>query len=387
MTILVIGGTGVLSTAVTNEALKQNIQVVMINRGNRKHLIPQGVELIRADKKDRNKITLALRNRNFDAVIDFLCYNDEETTYSFDFYSQYTKQYFFISSCAVYNTSLGIVASEDSPKVLPVWNYSVEKWKSEEHLRKIAKDTNTYYTIIRPCVTYGDTRIPYGISPRYGYHWTLVARILNGKPIISWNKGNNRCNMTRVEDFAIGVVGLVGNSKAYNEVFNVCGEETPSFNEVLDVLSALTGKEVLTVDVSSEFYAHELPERAGEILGGRSFDAINSNIKIKSVVPSFKQNICLKEGITRTFNAYKNNNYQYGIDWKYDGDCDRVIKRWCKKEGISATEYHLGFIDYLDNATVTDKLNYFMALNKRRLDVCLFRLGMCVLRKVGTILK
>ena len=31
MNVLMIGGTGVLSTAVTNEALKQGIHVVMIN--------------------------------------------------------------------------------------------------------------------------------------------------------------------------------------------------------------------------------------------------------------------------------------------------------------------------------------------------------------------
>jgi len=53
-----------------------------------------------------------------------------------------------------------------------------------------------------------DTHIPYGISPQYGYHWTLIARILSGKPIIRWNGGINRCNMMRVEDFAVGVIGL-----------------------------------------------------------------------------------------------------------------------------------------------------------------------------------
>ncbi len=155
-------------------------------------------------------------------------------------------------------------------KILPIWSYSVNKWASEKHLEILAKKSDTNYTIIRPCVTYGDTRIPYGISPKYGYHCTLVSRILNEKPIIRWNGGVNRCNMTRVEDFAVGVVGLIGNRGAYNEAFNICGDETPSFNEVLNVLSELSGKKVKIVDVTSEFYAQELPNHAGEILGGRS---------------------------------------------------------------------------------------------------------------------
>lgn len=94
MNVLMIGGTGVLSTAVTNEALKQGIHVVMINRGHRKELIPDGVELIKSDKNDFNRICSLLGERKFDAVIDFLCYNDKETTESFNFYSHYTKQYF-----------------------------------------------------------------------------------------------------------------------------------------------------------------------------------------------------------------------------------------------------------------------------------------------------
>jgi len=87
MNVLMIGGTGVLSTAVTNEALKQGIQVVMINRGHRKKLIPDNVELIKSDKNDFNRIRGLLGERKFDAVIDFLCYNDKETTESFNFYS------------------------------------------------------------------------------------------------------------------------------------------------------------------------------------------------------------------------------------------------------------------------------------------------------------
>lgn len=387
MNILLVGGTGVLSTAVANEALKVGIGVTMINRGNRMQLIPKGAHLIKADKNDKSTIRAMLEGRRFDAVIDFLCYTDEEITQSFSFYSGYTKQYFFISSCAVYDKTLGGVSSEDSPKVMPIWSYSVNKWKSEEHLMQLARSSAVKYTVIRPAVTYGDTRIPYGVSPRYGYHWTLVARILSGKPLIRWNGGVNRCNMMRVEDFAVGVVGLIGNPKAYNEAFNICGDEAPSFNDVLDVMQKLTGREVTTVDVTSEFYAHELPERAGEILGGRSVDGINSNDKIKRVVPAFRQTIPLKEGVAMTYRAYKDNGYQMGIDWSFDGDCDRIIKKWCRTNKIDFAPYNLGFTDYLGNATAADKRRYYMSLNKNRLDVRILKLGARGLRLSKRALK
>lgn len=362
MHILLIGGTGVLSSAVTEIAIKKNIKVTMLNRGS--HQIPNGVELIKANCFDYEYVQNCLSGRTFDAIIDFLCYTEKQTANSFNLYKEYTKQYFYISSCAVYDTRRGGICKEDSPKVLPMWNYSVEKWASEQLLMNLAKNTDVNITIIRPCVTYGDTRIPYGISPKYRYHWTLAARILEGKPIIRWNGGINKENMTRVEDFAVGVVGLIGNPNAYNEAFNVCGDETPSFNDVLNAMSEYLGKKPILFDLTSEEYAEEIPNRRGEILGGRSIDAINSNEKLKALVPEFKQTISLKDGVAMTFDAYKRQNYQEGIDWAFDAETDRIIAKYCKQKGISQKLYNLGFVDYLGNAAAKDRRVYWFEYNK-----------------------
>lgn len=357
MDVLLIGGTGVLSGAVAAEALKHGYNVTVINRGHRP--VANGLNLIKSNHTDYNYIKTQLNGRKFDAIIEFLCSNETDLKESFSLYHHYTKHYFFISSCAVYDTSRGDICSESSPKVLSIWPYSVNKWACECLLQEMAAKTACNYTIIRPCVTYGDTRIPYGISPVYGYHWTLCARALAGKPLIRWNKGQNRCNMTRVEDFSVGLVGLIGNKKAYNESFNICGEETPSFNDVLAVLEKELNCTIPVVDITSEFYAKELPSRAGEILGGRSIDAINYNEKIKSIVPEFKQTIFLKEGIAKTISAYKEQNYQKGIDWRFDAECDRIIKKWCKRNKIKTKGMNLKFVDYLGNATLYNRLRYY----------------------------
>jgi nucleoside-diphosphate-sugar epimerase len=385
MNIVLVGGTGVLSSAVASEALKKGIAVTMINRGN--STIPNGVEHIKSDKDDLRGISAKLEGRKFDAIMDFLCYTDAQTEKSVSFYTKYTKQYFYISSCAVYNTEAlaGKEGNEESPKVLPVWKYSVDKWKSEELIMSLFKNSDTKYTIIRPCVTYGSTRIPYGISPMYGYHWTLCARILANKPIIRWNGGINKCNMTRVEDFAVGVVGLIGNPMAYNEVFNVCGDETPTFNEVLDTLSELLNHKIITVDVTSEFYASEIPSRAGEILGGRSIDSLNSNKKLKNIVPDFKQTIGLKDGIAMTLNAYKQQNYENGIDWKFDADTDRIVKKWCKKNNLQYKKYNLGFSNYLGTATFKDKVIYWLEYNKESIFIKCINYGINTVKKACRI--
>ena len=382
MKILLIGGTGVLSSSITAEAIKCGYDVTMINRGRRK--LPDNIHLIKTDRNNFPYIKSQIEECSFDAIIDFLCYTPKDAEESFYFYSKYAKQYIFISSCAVYDKTYPGMKNEDSPKGLKIWNYSTNKWACEQRVAELAKNSKCKLTVVRPCVTYDDTRIPYGITPPYGFHWTLCARILAGKPIIRWNHGATRSNMMRVEDFAVGLVGLIGNSRANGEAFNICGDEMPSFNDVLDVLQDVLKKEIKTVDISSEFYAKELPSRAGEILGGRSIDALNSNDKIKSVVPEFKQTISLKDGIAKTILAYKEQNYQKGIDWLFDAECDRIIKRWCEQNKIATKGMNLKFIDYLGNATFKDRYTYLVNVNKNFLII---KIMMKVVSLISKILK
>ena len=363
MKILLIGGTGVLSSQIAKLAMDRGMNVTMVNRGHRE--IPSPAKVIISDKHDYSYITSQLQGIVFDAVIDFLCYTPDEVKQSFLAYSPFTKQYFFISSCAVYDKNGGGKKHvETDPKPLSIWKYSVNKWESEKALVEVAKNSSCAYTIVRPSITYGDTRIPYGIAPKYGYHWTLVARILADKPVIRWKEGKTRYNMMRVEDFAVGVVGLIGNPKAYNEDFNVCSDDTPTFNDVLDAISEVLDHRVNTVDITSEFYAKELPSRSGEILGGRSLDEMNSNDKIKHIVPDFMQTISLKEGVKMTIEAYKNQNYQRGIDWNFDADSDRIVRKWCRQNSIDAKQYNLSFNNYIGSARMIDRLTYYQVCYK-----------------------
>lgn len=349
MKLLIVGGTGVLSTAVVKEALRKGLEVTVINRGNRKNRIPEGVELIQSDVANEANVREKLSGRHFDAVIDFICYNKEQISYSLSLFKDFVDQYIFISSACVYDTSLPGIKNEDSPKGFKDWSYSTDKWEAEQYLTDKACELNVNYSIIRPCVTYDFTRIPYGIMPMYGYHWTVVERILNDKPVITWDGGKARWNIMHVDDFAVGVVGLVGNKDAYGQAFNICGDTPYSWKEVLDTLGSILGCEVKCVDVTSAELKAFCPGRAGEI-AGRAADAIIDNSKIKELVPEFKQNISLEDGIRSTMEAYRAQNYQRGIDWRFDAQWDYIAR----KKGCRT-----GFKNYLGLASLKDRVSYW----------------------------
>ena len=184
-----------------------------------------------------------------------------------------------------------------------------------------------------------------------------MARAKAGKPVVKWNNGINRCNMMRVEDFAVGVVSLVANEKAMDEAFIVCGDDAPSFMDVILSLEKSLGITIPTIDVDVAFLESVIPGRKGE-MEGRSRDAVLSNAKVKEVAPDFKQNISLDDGVRMTVDAYGNSNFQKGIDWVYDAQCDFLIKKWCRKKKIARKQFHLGFVDYLGNASLKDRFLY-----------------------------
>lgn len=381
MNLLIIGGTGVLSSAVVNEALRQNLSVTIVNRGRKKKTIPQGVELIEADYHDKSLMEKRMSGRHYDVVIDFIVFKKEEITYSVDLFHKIADQYVFISTTCVYNTEIAGIKTEESDKVLKAWNYSANKWDCEQYLCSEAQRLSLKYTIIRPCITYDDTRIPYGIMPQYGYHWTFIARILNGKPVLRWDGGNAKWNMMRVEDFAVGVVGLLGNPQAYGEAFNLSGDNAYSWNDVLSALHKTLGVRPIPFDITAEEYAKSYPMKKGEIIG-RSLDSIVDNSKIKSAVPYYKTSYSLNEGVAKTVNAYRTQNYQRGIDWNFDADTDRIIKKWCKKNKTDSSQYKIGFVDYLGNATLIDKIQYYFSYHKERCDIRLVQFAIRICRRI-----
>ena len=378
--LLVIGGTGVISYAVVLEAVKQGYNVTCINRGKTKsQTLPPEVEVLKSDYRDGERIAQLLNGRMYDAVLDVLCFHKEDIDYSMSLFKDHCKQYFFFSSAEAYNKPKyeDSVCNENAELVNPLWSYSINKAACEEELKRLAVKYNVKYTIVRPAITYGNTRIPYGVMPPYGYHGTIIQRLLHHKPIITWDGGKANAVIIRVEDFAFGFVGLIGNEKAYNQAFHISGDENHSWKEVIDIVARQLHVSPVYVDVSSTDLGNELPRLKEQIVGGRAISQYLDNTKIKDAVRGFKTKILLEEGIKMTIDYYQRNNYLYGIDWKFDGDMDRIAAKYDKS-------YNPIFVDYLGNATNEDRVNYNHSLKK---NVTKERLNLYVYGRLSSIIK
>jgi len=362
MNILLIGGTGVISTEIMNLCIDRGFSVYLLNRGNNKQLINSQAILIQEDINKVEEVRKKIDSFFFDVVVDFLSYNEDQLGRSLSIFRGKCKQYVFISSVAVYDREGvdDLIAEDNCHMPNRLWDYSVNKLICEDLLKSKCNEWNIKYTIVRPSVTYGDTRIPYGITPNYGYHWTLISRILNNKPIITWGGGNNICTLTHSEDFAKGFIGLLGNDSAYNEAFHIVGSEQYTWLEVLTMISKILKKDYIAIDIPVEFIASKSPYLEGVLIGDRAVDARYDNSKIKSVVNNFDSSITLEDGLRRTINFYKENNYVRGIDYSWDADMDRIISSYLKKNNSKLLKStSLSFIDYI-GGTYKDRIRYYM---------------------------
>lgn len=179
-----------------------------------------------------------------------------------------------------------------------------------------------------------------------------------------WDNGDAICTLTHTKDFSYNFVQLFRNEKAYNEDFNLVGDKSYTWREMLETLYKVVGKKPNYISLSTEDLVKELPQFKEFLIGDRSLNAQFDNSKLKNAISDYQQHVTLEEGIQKTIDYYKDHNYLSGIDYVYDACIDRLISRH--------SNIKLAFNNYLKNATFYDRITYNLYKNFLFNHACLF---------------
>ena len=158
MRALLIGGTGILSMAITRLlAEKPDWELYLLNRGTRSAELPEGIKVIQADISNEEETAKALGDLTFDVVGEFIGFVPEQLERDFRLFNGRTKQYIFISSASAYQKPLSdYKITESTPLANPYWEYSRNKIACEEYLMKMYRENGFPVTIVRPSHTYDE---------------------------------------------------------------------------------------------------------------------------------------------------------------------------------------------------------------------------------------
>jgi nucleoside-diphosphate-sugar epimerase len=326
MKALFIGGTGLISAAVSRLAVERGIELYLLNRGRRGEFFPEGAKSIVADFADRDSVRKALGSQEFDAVVDWIAFTPDQVESDIALFEGRTGQYIFISSASAYQKPPSHwLVTESTPLANPYWQYSRDKIAGEELLNRAYRERGFPATIVRPSLTYGDTQIPVAVGS-WNHPWTVVDRMLKGKQVIVQGDGTSMWTITHNSDFAKGFVGLMGNIHAIGHAFHITSDEALTWDQIVRCVGAAAGAEPKIVHVASDFIAALYPDMGDGLIGDKSHTAIFDNSKIKSYVPGFVATTPFSEGIARSVRWFASRPERQTIDEEFNAKCDRIIE-------------------------------------------------------------
>jgi len=322
--LLFLGGTGNISTACVELAVERGHEVTILNRGRRASRLAGDVRSVCGERDDGARLRSVAEGTRFDAVVDFLCYRPEQAETAIDAFGGRVGQYVFIGTAAAYEKPVvHYVVTEATPLRNPFWEYARLKIACEERLRRAREESGFPFTVVRPSYTYGPTWIPSGFG---GQDYTVVDRMRRGLPIVCHGDGTSLWVMTAAADFAVGLLGLLGNPAAVGEAFHITSDEVSTWEAIYGVIARAAGVEPKLVHVPSELIASLYPDRGGSLLGDKAWSVVFDNAKIRRFVPEFQARTTFAQGMARSIAWFDADPARRTVNEEMNQRIDRVIE-------------------------------------------------------------
>lgn len=310
MKILIVGGTGLISSELAAQAHAHSHQLTLINRGTSKIASPPpGADVIHADATNATAMRAALRGRQlrgekYDAVVQFVAFTPEHVAEDVETFSRLTDQYVLIATGAAYETREHFVAlTENTPQENLHWEYARLKQAAEQVLRERATATGLGWTIARPAHTYGPSKIP-AFTGNSSHPWTIVDRMRRGADIVIPGDGTGLWTITHARDVAVGLLGLLGNPNALGQAVHITSDQALTWTGLYRTIAHAAGLsdeqfEAQRVYVPSDALVAAAPSQSGSIYGDKMHPAVYDNSLIKALVPGWSATTTFAEGMAQ----------------------------------------------------------------------------------------
>ena len=328
MKVLLVGGTGVISTAVSAEAISRGMELWVLNRGLHASRLAAGAHSLVADYENEAQVKEVLARHVFDTVVDFRTFTVAQIEKAIRVVTGHTKQYIIISSGTVYKKPLEhYLITEDAPLGNIHSAYARNKLACEWTLRR-AIDKGFPGVIVRPSLTYSDFNLLTAMNSRKD-PYTLVHRMRKNKPVVVHGDGTSLWTITHNTDFARGIVGLFGNMATIGEAFHITSDEVLDWDRIYTLIAHAAGVEANLIHIASDFIGDFEPSYRESLLGDHACSAVFDNSKIKRFVPDFVCKVPFAEGAKRALAWFDADPAARAtVDKEWDSSMDELIERY-----------------------------------------------------------
>lgn len=325
MNILILGGTGLISTAISRELLAGGDRVTLYNRGKTESRVPAGAAVIHGDRNDFAAFEQQMAEAGpFDVVIDMICFTPEQAESDLRAFTGRVGQLIFCSTVNVYTKPADRYPYTEDARREPIDDdYGTKKVQCEDIFFAAHARGDLPVTIIRPAHTYGEGGV---LIHSLGWTTTYIDRIRKNKPIIVHGDGTSLWVPCHIDDVAHAFAMACGNERSYGRAYHTTGEEWLTWNRYHELVAEALGAPVPTlVHIPSDLLVKISPERAWTTYNNFSGNNIFDNTAAKTDL-DFRYSVPWIEGVQRTVGWLDaNKRIADSDDDPFD---DRVIAAW-----------------------------------------------------------
>ena len=295
MRVLVIGGTGNISTAITRELLARGDDVTLYTRGH--HRIPAGCRSLVGDRTQHAAFEAQMADVGpYDAVIDMVGYAAEDAASAVRAFRGRVGQYLFCGTVDVYTKPAACYpVSEDFPRhPSPTFHYAYQKMLCENILFEAQAKGELPVTVLRPAATYNATWSPIAML---GPGTALLRRIRLGQPVIVLGDGSSLWSSCHRDDVARAFVAALGNPATFGQAYNLTGDECMTWEAYYQTVArVLQAPAVSFIRIPTCMLSRMAPRDAEGCVENFQYHSVYHNISAKTTL-GFQYTVCWEAGV------------------------------------------------------------------------------------------
>jgi UDP-glucose 4-epimerase len=298
MKALVTGAAGFIGSHVAKHLISDGIDVVAFDdlSGGFLDNVPEEAKWVKGSVNDYELLNKLFEVEKFDYIYHLAAYAAEGLSH---FIRRFNYRNNLIGSvnlinlsvlhdieCFVFTSSIAVYGENQLPMhedltPQPEDPYGVAKYAVEMDLATAHRQFGLNYIIFRPHNVYGEHQ---NIGDKYrNVVGIFMNQILKGKPLTVFGDGEQTRAFSYIDDVAPVIAHSVHNPNAYEEIFNIGGDQPYSINELIKVISEV-------MDVQPE--VSHLPARNEVKHAFSSHEKIRDYFDLPTSVP-------LREGIAK----------------------------------------------------------------------------------------
>ncbi len=311
MNVLLLGGTGLISTGIVKHLLKRNAKLTLFNRGQRENRLPEGIETIQGDRTDVAKFESEMKAQVRRGHRHDLLQRPPGRERGAHFAGR-CDHYIFCSTVCTYGAQIpsNVLIDETFPQN-PISQYGREKLACEDIFLRPhdAKQFNT--TIIRPSHTYGPS---HWLIDNLEFNPTAWDRIQQNLPVLCAGDGLGLWVSTHRDDCGKMFAYAAMNDRTYGQCYNATRDRIFTWRDYYQEAATALGKKAQVIFMPAAWIIAHDPAQFGLLREITQFHgAYNSEKAARRDVPAFHCEIEFTRGANETFadvrrrNTWKNN--------------------------------------------------------------------------------